>query len=91
MSVNARSVACRHEAEGRCRPLPKILTIPACQLRFPPAVSVEWAGRRPRFTLSLASNHGRKESRSLPMGYPTTGKVRPSRATTLASDSTTSD
>ena len=31
ISVNARSVACRHEAEGRCRPLPKILTIPACQ------------------------------------------------------------
>ena len=40
ISVNARSVACRQEAEGRCRPLPKILTIPACQLRFPPASSV---------------------------------------------------
>lgn len=30
ISVNARSVACRQEADGRCRTFPKILTIPAC-------------------------------------------------------------
>ncbi len=84
INVNARSVACRQEAEGRCRPLPKILTIPACQFR-----GVGWLVLPPD-TLSFASNHVRLEGRSLPMGYPATGDVRQSLDSTRASDPTTS-
>ena len=88
ISVNARSVACRQEAEGRCRTLPKILTIPACR-------SVESAGLSPPGPTDplFASNHVRSDGRSLPMGYPAArGRAsRPASAhRTRASASTTS-
>ncbi|GAA3880779.1 hypothetical protein GCM10022207_54490 [Streptomyces lannensis] len=88
-------MACRQEAEGRCRPFPKILTIPACQsLAIPACRFLDVCGGHgpscaPEHPL-LASNHVPPDGRSLPMGYPVTAKVRPSLCNTLASDSTIS-
>ena len=82
ISVNARSVACRHEAEGRCRTLPKILTIPACQfLAFPACRSFEGSLKQrspgwpvPPDTLFFASNHAQLGRPLITHGLPSLGQ-----------------